>query len=196
MPEYLFPNTYAISKQDREMLNNHSAFTIWFTGLSGSGKSTLASELDKWLYQQQIRSYIIDGDNTRLGINRDLNFSREGRQENLRRVAEICRLFNEAGIIAIASFISPFKEDRLRASEIIGKKNFTEVFIDASLQTCTARDTKGLYKLANEGKINNFTGITSPYQSPEKPDVHIVTDYQTIEASTLAIVSWLQANKL
>lgn len=196
MLNYLFPQTYAISKQDRERLNNHSAFTIWFTGLSGSGKSTLASELDKWLYQQQIRSYIIDGDNTRLGINKDLDFSIEGRLENLRRVAEICKLFNEAGIIAIASFISPFTKDRVTASEIIGKNNFTEVFIDATLQTCTARDTKGLYKLANEGKIDNFTGITSPYQSPEKPDVHIVTDHQTIDASTLAIVNWLQANKL
>lgn len=96
MLNHLFPQTYAISRQDRERLNNHLAFTIWFTGLSGSGKSTLASELDKWLYQQQIRSYIIDGDNTRLGINKDLDFSREGRQENLRRVAEICKLFNEA----------------------------------------------------------------------------------------------------
>lgn len=194
--DHLFHQTYAITRQAREQLNNHPAFTIWLTGLSGSGKSTLASELDKWLYQQQIRSYIIDGDNTRLGINKDLDFSREGRQENIRRVAEMCRLFNEAGIVVISSFISPFEQDRRAAAAIIGEENFTEVFIDASLQICAARDKKGLYQLAKEGKIKDFTGISSPYEAPVKPDLHIHTDHSSIEDSTKIITQWIQKNKL
>lgn len=195
-PGHLFRQYYAVTKEAREQLNKHPAFTIWLTGLSGSGKSTLASELDKWLHKQQIRSYIIDGDNTRLGINKDLDFSREGRQENIRRVAEMCRLFNEAGIVVISSFISPFEEDRQHAAAIIGKENFTEVFIDASLETCAARDKKGLYQLAKEGKIRDFTGISSPYEPPATPDLHIHTDHSSIEDSTHAIIGWVQKNKL
>lgn len=196
LPGHLFRQSYAITRQAREQLNNHPAFTIWLTGLSGSGKSTLASELDKWLHSQQVHSYIIDGDNTRLGINKDLDFSREGRQENIRRVAEMCRLFNEAGIVVISSFISPFEQDRCAAAAIIGEENFTEVFIDASLQTCAARDKKGLYQLAKEGKIKDFTGISSPYEAPVKPDLHIHTDHSSIEDSTQAITQWIQKNKL
>ena len=196
LSDHLFRQTYAINRQAREQLKNHPAFTIWLTGLSGSGKSTLASELDKWLHGQQVHSYIIDGDNTRLGINKDLDFSREGRQENIRRVAEMCRLFNEAGIVVISSFISPFEKDRRNAAAIIGEENFTEVFIDASLQTCAARDKKGLYQLAKEGKIKDFTGIGSPYETPVTPHLHIHTDHSSIEESTQIITQWIQKNKL
>jgi adenylylsulfate kinase len=194
--DHLFRQYYAITKEAREQLNKHPAFTIWLTGLSGSGKSTLASELDRWLHRQGIHSYIIDGDNTRLGINKDLDFSREGRQENIRRVAEMCRLFNEAGIVVISSFISPFEKDRQDAAAIIGKENFTEVFIDASLETCAARDKKGLYQLAREGKIKDFTGIGSPYEAPAQPDLHIQTDHASIEESINTIIQWIQKNKL
>lgn len=194
--DHLFRQYYAITKEAREQLNKHPAFTIWLTGLSGSGKSTLASELDRWLHRQGIHSYIIDGDNTRLGINKDLDFSREGRQENIRRVAEMCRLFNEAGIVVISSFISPFEKDRRDAASIIGEENFTEVFIDASLQTCAARDRKGLYQLAKEGKIKDFTGISSPYEVPAQPHLHINTDHASIEESITSIIQWIQKNKL
>lgn len=192
----LFRQYYAVSRSEREQLNRHPAFTIWLTGLSGSGKSTLASELDRWLHGQQVRSYIIDGDNTRLGINKDLDFSRQGRQENIRRVAEMCRLFNEAGVVVISSFISPFEQDRRAAARIIGEENFVEVFVDASLDTCAARDKKGLYKLAKEGKIADFTGISSPYEAPAQPQLHIYTDDQPVADSIAIITQWIQKNKL
>jgi adenylyl-sulfate kinase len=192
----LFRESFSVTKKERERLNAHPAFTIWFTGLSGSGKSTLASALDEWFHARKIRAYVIDGDNTRMGINSDLDFSREGRQENIRRVAEICRLFNEAGMIVISSFISPFRQDREQAEAIIGSGNFMEVFIDASLEKCMARDRKGLYKLAAEGKISDFTGISSPYEKPERPEVRVETDNATVAESVQTLISYLEANKL
>ncbi|MET0392118.1 MAG: adenylyl-sulfate kinase, partial [Chitinophagaceae bacterium] len=194
--EHLFRQFYAVRRPEREQLNGHPAFTIWLTGLSGSGKSTLASGLDQWLYTRHIHSYIIDGDNTRLGINKDLDFSAAGRQENIRRVAELCKLFNEAGIVVIASFISPFEQGRREAAAIIGEEYFSEVFIDASLATCAARDKKGLYQLAREGRIKEFTGISSPYERPANPDLHLRTDEASIEESMQAIIEWIQKTKL
>lgn len=176
----LFKQTGKVSRRDRETLNNSPSFTLWLTGLSGSGKSTLALELETWLYEQHKRVYILDGDNTRLGINNDLSFSDEDRAENIRRVAEICKLFNDAGVIVIASFISPFVQDRLLARKLIGDNSFIEVFVDASIQVCRERDPKGLYKLALSGKIRNFTGIHSPYQPPANPDVHLLTDQLSV----------------
>ena len=190
-----FRNTY-ISKQEREKLNGHKAFTLWMTGLSGAGKSTLATKIDKWLYKQSLRSYVLDGDNVRLGINNDLGFSQDDRKENARRIAEICKLFNDAGVIVITAFIAPFNEDRLLASEIIGKPNFNEIFIDADLHTCIERDTKGLYKLALDGKISEFTGINSPYDRPKEPALHVKTDTETIENCTEHIIDWLKDNKI
>ncbi|WCT11882.1 adenylyl-sulfate kinase [Mucilaginibacter jinjuensis] len=191
----LFKQTGKITRGDRERLNNNRSFTLWLTGLSGSGKSTLATETEAWLHGQNARVYILDGDNTRLGINKDLSFSDEDRAENIRRVAEMCRLFNDAGIIVIASFISPFEQDRAIAEKLIGDESFVEVYIDASIDTCQKRDTKGLYKLALAGKIKNFTGISSPYETPANPDVHLNTESQTVGACLDVLKKYLITNK-
>jgi adenylyl-sulfate kinase len=178
------------------MRNGHPAITIWFTGLSGSGKSTLASAIDQWLYEQGVHSYIIDGDNTRMGINSDLNFSREGREENIRRVAELCRLFNDAGIVVISSFISPFSADREKARNIIGAECFHEIHIAASLETCIRRDTKGLYQKALKGEIRDFTGVNSPYEIPENPEIRLETDQMNMQECLDALKQWLQSKVL
>ncbi len=187
----LFLQTSKVDRSQREQLNENKSFTIWLTGLSGAGKSTIASELDSWFFANGLRSYIVDGDNTRLGINSDLSFSKEDRGENIRRVAEICKLFNDAGIIIIASFISPFIDDRLAAKNIIGGDDFIEVFADASIETCKSRDTKGLYKLAECGKIKNFTGIDSPYERPAVPDIHLLTDLESVDNCVGKIIDFL-----
>jgi len=194
------PNLFAqhdkIGRSQREELNGNKAFTIWLTGLSGSGKSSIATELDTVFFKNELRSYVLDGDNTRLGINSDLTFSKEDRSENIRRVAEICKLFNEAGIITIAAFISPFEGDRLKAKNIIGSNSFIEVFVDASLEVCKARDLKGLYKLAEQGKIKDFTGINSPYEKPIAPNIHIVTDKEPLQICIDKVLSCLVLNNL
>lgn len=191
----LFKQIGKISRRDREQINGNKSFTIWLTGLSGSGKSTLATEIELWVHEMKGRTYILDGDNTRLGINSDLSFTNEDRTENIRRVAELCRLFNDAGVITIASFISPFKADRLMAKTLIGQDNFIEVYIDASISVCQKRDTKGLYKLARAGKISNFTGISSPYEPPVSPDIHLHTDSTTIQECLNTVKEYLILNK-
>ncbi len=192
----LFQNDSKVSRHQRETLNDNKSFTIWLTGLSASGKSTVAVELDSWFFKNGIRSYVVDGDNTRIGINSDLSFSKEDRAENIRRVAEICKLFNNAGTVVIASFISPFEEDRVKAKTIIGHKDFIEVFVDASIETCKIRDTKGLYKLAESGKLKNFTGIDSPYEKPVSPDIHLHTDIDPADSCLHQVVDFLTLNKL
>lgn len=193
---HLFRENYSVSRKDREELNEHESFTIWLTGLSGSGKSTIAAALDQWFYKQQIRSYILDGDNTRMHLNRDLDFSREGRKENIRRVAEVAKLFNDAGVVVISSFISPFEEDRNAAKTIVGAENYIEVYIATPLETCIQRDAKGLYAKAQKGEIKDFTGINSPYEVPSHPDIVVDTTTATIETSLKIITDWLLQNKL
>ncbi|MBS7563860.1 adenylyl-sulfate kinase [Mucilaginibacter sp. Bleaf8] len=183
----LFKQIGRVNQQKREQLNHHRAFTIWLTGLSGAGKTTLAVEIEEFIYKQQGRVYILDGDNTRLGINKDLSFSAEDRSENIRRVAELCKLFNDAGIIVIASFIAPFRKDRALARAIIGEEHYTEVYLEASLAACQHRDVKGLYQKAIEGKIKNFTGISSPYEPPEKPDLHLNTEVHDVNECVTAL---------
>jgi adenylylsulfate kinase len=183
----LFKQIGRVNQQKREQLNHHRAFTIWLTGLSGAGKTTLAVEVEEFIFKQQGRVYILDGDNTRLGINKDLSFSAEDRSENIRRVAELCKLFNDAGIIVIASFIAPFQKDRALAKAIIGDQQYIEVYLEASLAVCQHRDVKGLYKKAMQGKIKNFTGISSPYEAPENPDLHLNTEVQTVEECKAAL---------
>ena len=158
-------HNFKISKVDREKIKNQKSCTIWMSGLSGSGKSTVANQLESSLNEQGYHTYTLDGDNTRLGLNKGLGFSEEDRIENIRRVAEVCKLMNEAGLIVICSFISPFEKNRTQAKEIIGE-NFIEVFVDADLQTCETRDPKGLYKKARAGEIKDFTGISSPFETP------------------------------
>ena len=177
---------YQIGRKDFEERNKHRGIALWFTGLSGSGKSTLANALHKKLFDRGIHSIVLDGDNTRLGINKDLGFSNSDRIENIRRVAEITKIFVETGHVVITAFISPFKENRSTAKAIISDKDFLEVFIDSSLKICEERDVKGLYRRARLGDIKEFTGISSPYEAPENPDIHINTNKSSItECETL-----------
>jgi len=163
----LTAHNFKTTKENRESIKNQKACTIWMSGLSGSGKSTVANLVEEKLISLGYHTYILDGDNTRMGLNKDLGFSEEARIENIRRVSEVCKLMNDAGLIVICSFISPFEKNREQAKEIIGE-NFFEVFVDASLETCEIRDPKGLYKKARAGEIKEFTGISSPFEMPSK----------------------------
>jgi adenylylsulfate kinase len=176
----LFIQDSFVTRKDRMGLKKQNSFVVWFTGLSGSGKSTLASHLDKRLNQEGCNCYILDGDNIRLGLNSDLDFSDLGRKENIRRIAEVARLFIDAGEIVLTAFVSPFIEDRQLAKEIIGNENFIEVFVDTPFEECELRDTKGLYAKARKGEIKYFTGMDSPYEKPTNPDLVIKTKNRAI----------------
>ena len=178
-----FKHNYKISKKDREALHKHNSSLVWFTGLSGSGKSTLANLLEQELYSLKLSTFVLDGDNIRQGLNRDLNFSNADRSENLRRISEVAKLLIEAGVLTIAAFVSPFRKDRDMVKNIVGSDNFIEVYINASLEECEKRDTKGLYKKARLGEIKNMTGISSPYEAPENPTLEINTNKETIDES-------------
>ncbi len=162
-----------ITKADREKLNGHKAVCLWFTGLSGSGKSTLANEVEAELHKAGVHTYILDGDNIRHGLNKDLDFSEDGRKENIRRIGEVAKLFVDAGIIVLTAFISPFREDRNFVRNLLNDGEFIEIFVDADLETCEERDPKGLYKKARKGEIKDFTGISSPYEEPESPEIKV-----------------------
>jgi adenylylsulfate kinase len=183
-----------ISRTDRERLIQQKGATLWFTGLSGSGKSTIAIALEKVLYDRKILSYRLDGDNVRLGINKNLGFSAEDRAENIRRIGEITKLFADCGAISLSSFISPYRHDRnnVRALHEESGIAFIEVFVDCSLAVAESRDPKGLYKKARGGKIKNFTGIDDPYEPPENPEIHLKTDQMTLEQELNTIVSYLE----
>jgi len=180
---HLYPITTKVSRDQREELLSQRARLIWFTGLSGSGKSTLAVQLEAQLFAQGYKTYLLDGDNIRTGLNKDLTFTDEGRVENIRRIGEVCKLFLDAGVIVLSAFISPFRADREQVKNIVGAENFVEVFVDAPLEVCEQRDVKGLYKKARAGEVKNFTGIDSPYEAPQHPDVHIPTHQLAIEQS-------------
>lgn len=173
--ENLFPQSFDIARQDRETLKGHRGKVIWFTGLSGSGKSTLANALDRALHQAGKHTYILDGDNIRHGLNRDLGFSDADRVENIRRIAEVSKLMLDAGLIVMTAFISPFRAERAMARELIGNDNFIEVYVNTPLDVCETRDPKGLYKKARAGIISNMTGINSTYEPPETPEITINT---------------------
>ena len=184
-------HNFKISKKDRESLKNQKSCTIWMCGLSGSGKSTIANLLESKLFEMGYHSYIMDGDNTRIGLNKDLGFSEDDRIENIRRVSEVCKLLNDAGLITICSFISPFEKNRTQASEIIGD-GFVEVFIDASLESCETRDPKGLYKKARAGEIKDFTGISSPFEIP-KNAIHLENnESEDIERNVSFLIQYLK----
>ena len=182
-----------VGRKHRELLNQHRGFTIWFTGLSGSGKSTLSVALEERLYEMSCRTYRLDGDNVRTGLNRDLAFSPEDRIENIRRIGEVAKLFRDAGIINLSAFISPYRRDRDMARNLSQRadNDFLEVFVDAPLDVCEQRDPKGLYKKARAGSIPNFTGISAPYEAPEYPEIHIRTDETSIEQGVDQIVAYL-----
>ena len=183
----LFQQEILVSVEDRSRIKNQKPLVLWFTGLSGSGKSTIASSLNLLLAQKGFSSYLLDGDNIRLGINSDLDFSDEGRKENIRRVAEIAKLFADASEIVLCSFVSPFEEDRKQAKQVIGENFFIEIFVNCPLEECEKRDVKGLYKMARAGEILNFTGISSPYEEPRNPTLEIKTDKLSIDESVQEI---------
>jgi len=182
-----------ISREDRYEILRQKGVTIWFTGLSGSGKSTVAVALEKALFAMGKLSYRLDGDNVRLGINKNLGFSEEDRTENIRRIGEVAKLFGDAGTISLSSFISPYKADRdqVRALHEAADLQFVEVFVDCALSVAEERDPKGLYKKARAGEIKNFTGIDDPYEAPENPEIHLHTDKMTLEEEVAIIIDYL-----
>lgn len=182
-----------ISREDRFEILRQQGATIWFTGLSGAGKSTVAVALEEALFKRGKLSYRLDGDNVRLGINKNLGFSEADRTENIRRIGEVAKLFGDSGVIALSSFISPYKADRDRVRELHEDANlkFVEVFVDCSLEEAERRDPKGLYKKARAGEIKNFTGIDDPYEAPVNPEIHIHTDEMTLEEEVSAIIEYL-----
>lgn len=195
-PSNLRAEEFSVSRKQKEQLNNHKALTLWLTGFSASGKSTIARLLEETLYTNRISTIVLDGDNTRMGINKDLDFSPKGRTENIRRVAEIAKLMNDAGVVVIASFISPLIADRQMARQIIGEHSFFEVFIDAPLSVCMDRDPKGLYKKAVAGAVKDFTGISAPYEAPTNPDIRIETTVHNPTESVNQLLTWLQSKRL
>ena len=182
---------YKITKIQRELLHGHKAYLLWFTGLSGSGKSTLANLVEMELHKKGLSTYILDGDNVRQGINKDLSFSHQDRSENIRRIAEISTLMLDAGVLTLAAFVSPYIKDREAVKQIVGQDNVLEIYVNTSLAACERRDVKGLYKKARAGEIKNMTGISAPYQEPLNPDLEVVTDGQPIEKSVKTILEFI-----
>lgn len=188
MPNNIYPIQTKVSLQQRHDLLNQKPTLIWFTGLSGSGKSTLAVQLEAQLFSLGFKTYLLDGDNIRSGINKDLSFSDEGRVENIRRIGEVSKLFLDAGIVVLSAFISPFNADREQVETIVGADNYIEVFVNAPLDVCEQRDVKGLYKKVRAGEVKNFTGIDSPYETPINPAVVINTHLNTIDESLCTLL--------
>jgi adenylylsulfate kinase len=183
-----------VTRKRRNKLNDHRSVVLWFTGLSGSGKSTLAHALEEKLFQKNCRTFVLDGDNVRHGLNSNLDFSQPGRTENIRRISEVSKLMMESGLIVMTAFISPFNKDRNEARKLISSEDFIEIYCKASIETCETSDVKGLYKRARKGEIANYTGIDSPYEAPENPELIIDTDNQSLEESVSTILSFLESN--
>ncbi|MES9924495.1 MAG: adenylyl-sulfate kinase [Candidatus Thiodiazotropha endolucinida] len=181
-----------VTRERREKMNRHRAKLLWFTGLSGSGKSTLAHALEEELHQRECRTYVFDGDNVRHGLCRDLGFSTEDRSENIRRIGEMAKLFVDAGVIALTAFISPIREDRERARGLFPHGDFIEVYVSCPLEVCESRDVKGLYKKARSGEIPNFTGISAPYDVPDKPEIVIETQDRTVQECVHELIEALE----
>ena len=184
---HIIAHNYQVSRAEREQKNGHQSACLWFTGLSGSGKSTVANVVEQELFNMGYSTYILDGDNVRKGLNKDLTFSEESRVENIRRIGEVAKLMCDAGLVVLAAFVSPFIKDRQLLRELMPGK-FIEIFVDAPIEVCEARDVKGLYKKARNGEISNFTGISSPFEQPQHPDVHIHTDRYPIEESVRLVI--------
>ncbi|MEW8616659.1 MAG: adenylyl-sulfate kinase [Candidatus Thiodiazotropha endolucinida] len=181
-----------VTRERREKMNRHRAKLLWFTGLSGSGKSTLAHALEEELHQRDCRTYVFDGDNVRHGLCRDLGFSTEDRSENIRRIGEMAKLFVDAGVIALTAFISPIREDRERARGLFPHGDFIEVYVSCPLAVCETRDVKGLYKKARSGEIPNFTGISAPYDVPDKPEIVIETQDRAVQECIHELIEALE----
>ena len=184
-------HNYKTTKSQREALHGHKSYLIWFTGLSGSGKSTLANLIEVELHKKGLSTYILDGDNIRRGINKNLSFTPKDRTENIRRIGEIANLMIDAGVITLAAFISPYIKDREGVMQIVGPENFIEIYVNTSIEECERRDVKGLYKKARKGEIKDMTGISAPYEAPVNPDFQIVTDGQSIDESVDQLLEFL-----
>ncbi|MGN7312917.1 adenylyl-sulfate kinase [Alkalicoccobacillus gibsonii] len=185
-----------VTKEKRQALKGHKSAVIWFTGLSGAGKSTIANALEQRLLQEEKHSYLLDGDNIRLGLNKGLGFSDEDRKENIRRIGEVAKLFVDAGVLVSTAFISPFKEDRQVVRSLLGEHEFIEVYVRCSLEECEKRDPKGLYKKAREGVIPEFTGISSPYEEPNHPELILDSDKEPVENLVEKVIAYLKSNNL
>lgn len=192
MEKFLTPHEGIIKKQDRQRLNGHKSAIIWLTGLPSSGKSTLAYTLEEKLFRKSVRTFVIDGDNVRTGLNKDLGFSAEDRQENIRRIGEIAKLFVEAGMIVMTAFISPYRRDRDIVRNLVNKDEFIEVYVKCPLGVCEKRDVKGHYRMARQGLIKQFTGVDDAYEEPEHPEITIETDKTAIDESVEGIIGYLE----
>lgn len=195
MKENIITHTFGVSQQDRNKQNNHNSFVLWFTGLSGSGKSTLANEVERALIKLSVRTYILDGDNIRQGLNKNLSFSPEDRGENIRRIAEVSKLMIDAGIVVLAAFVSPYIKDRENIKKIIGDSQYIEIYVNTPIAVCESRDVKGLYKKARAGEIANFTGVNAPYEPSENPDIEIDTSKQSSQKTVDEVIEFVK-NKL
>ena len=194
MKNIVWHNT-TITKEDRSQLLKQKPFVLWFTGLSASGKSTIANLVEKEMFRRSYKTYLLDGDNVRHGLNKDLGFDEESRVENIRRVGEVSKLLLESGIIVLTAFISPFKSDRDLVRSLFKEGQFLEVFIDSSLEVCESRDPKGMYAKARNGDIKNFTGIGSPYEIPISPEIHVLNNSISLQSASKQIINYLIKNK-
>lgn len=192
---HIVKQDYKIDRKLRMVLKKHSSLLVWFTGLSGSGKSTIANAVEQKLYENNLHTYVLDGDNIRHGLNKDLDFSNDARRENMRRIAEVSNLMLDAGVITLSAFISPFIEERTLVKTIVGEDNYLEIFVDCPIEECERRDVKGLYKKARSGEIKNFTGISSPFEIPENPNLIVKTATTSLEDSVSQVVTLIK-NKL
>ena len=185
-------HAHNITRDDRKKLNGHRGAVLWFTGLSGCGKSTIANAVDQMLHERGVHTFVLDGDNIRMGLNKNLGFSPEDRTENIRRIGEVAKLFADAATIVSTAFISPYKADRDLVRGLMPQGEFIEILVEASLETCEARDPKGLYKKARAGEIKNFTGISAPYEAPEKPELTLDSNQKGIEELAKEVISYLE----
>jgi adenylylsulfate kinase len=185
-----------VTRERHNQLNKHKSAIVWFTGLSGSGKSTLAHSVEEELHNLGCRAFVLDGDNVRHGLSSNLTFSDDDRKENIRRIGEVAKIMMEAGVIAMTAFISPFKEDRNLARQLVPQGDFIEIYCKASLETCESRDVKGLYKRARAGEIKNYTGINSPYEAPENPELIIDTEGESLEESVAKVIDFLKSKEI
>jgi len=192
--KYIIPHGHTISKENRQELKGHKSCILWYTGLSGSGKSTVANKVEEMMFDMGLHTYILDGDNVRMGLNKGLGFSDEDRKENIRRIGEVSKLFIDAGVIVGTAFISPFRSDRDMVRSIVKEGEFIEIYVNTPLDVCEQRDPKGLYKKARAGEIKQFTGIDSPYEAPEKPEINLLTANRSVEECAQEVINWLQQN--
>ena len=190
-PNTIYHNA-TVTRERRNQLNKHKSVVVWFTGLSGSGKSTLSHSVEEKLHNLGCRTFVLDGDNVRHGLSSNLSFNNDDRKENVRRIGEVAKLMMDAGVITMTAFISPFREDRDLVRKLLPQDDFIEIYCKASLETCESRDVKGLYKRARAGEIKNYTGIDSPYEAPNNPELIVDTEHESLEESVSKVIDFLK----